>query len=495
MLIKHLRYIKEYFIIKWSGLFDADYYLQQYPSVEENKVNPLFHFIKMGWKEGKNPSADFNTAFYLDLNQDVEDANLNPLYHFIKHGRKEQRCPEAYDTEKVKLTRIDITTKQKQSETLEQNAHNPPDTVDILIFPIIDWFFRFQRPQQLASHLADAGHRIFYIRTSFCKGSQPRIKRLEKNIYLVQLSNGDSSTLFNTYLTDEDISVMESSLQLLRDIFLINSATMLVDLPFWAGLTTCLQSKFGWKLVYDCMDLHLGFSNHSYQAKLDEENLINNSDLVIATSQYLLDHISKQSSNCIVVSNGTDFEFFHQAKDPIPCEQLDEIPKPIIGYYGAIADWFDTNLISLLARDHPEWAFVLIGDTHLSDLKPLEGLNNIFLLGEKPYTEIPKYLSHFDVCLIPFRQSNLTHATNPVKMYEYLSAGKPIVATRLNELSLFSDYICLAETKQEWLNAIHSKLLEEKTPELLEKRFSFAKANSWKEKAQLIRSEVLDFVF
>ena len=478
-------------MIKWSGLFDAKYYNQQYPSVQESSADPLMHFIKIGWQEGKNPSPHFDTDFYLDLYTDVENANLNPLYHFIKHGRREQRRTEPFDSESINLTYINLRSRDILNKTFQQNAANPPQTADILIFPIIDWFFRFQRPQQLALQLANSGHRIFYINTVFCRGEQPRISKLQKNIYFVQLSNAKLKTPINTSLSDEDLNNLQSSLQTLRDIFFINSAIMLVDLPFWADLTKQLQTTFGWKSVYDCMDLHLGFSNHSFQAEIDEEKLIKNSDLVIASSHHLFNHIKKISPNSILVSNGTDFDFFHQAKDPIPIDDLNEIATPIIGYYGAIADWFDTDLIGMLAADHPEWSFLLIGDTYLSNLKPLIGFKNVYLLGEKPYTEIPKYLSHFDVCLIPFRQSPLTHATNPVKMYEYLSAGKPIVATRLDELSHYSDYLYLAETKQEWEAAIQKSLEEEKAPALLNKRYSFAKANTWMEKGRIIRSEIL----
>jgi GT2 family glycosyltransferase/glycosyltransferase involved in cell wall biosynthesis len=491
MTIKQLRYLKEYLIIKLSGLFDAEYYHHQYPSVQASSADPLMHYIKKGWQEGKNPSPHFDTDFYLDLYRDVENADLNPLYHFIKYGRREQRRTVPFDSESNNLTYINLKSRDILNKTFQQNAANPPQTPDIIIFPIIDWFFRFQRPQQLALQLANSGHRIFYINTVFCRGDQPRISKLQENIYFVQLSNAKLKTPINTSLSDQDLINLQSSLQTLRDIFIINSAIMLIDLPFWADLTKKLQTTFGWKSVYDCMDLHLGFSNHSFQAEIDEEKLIKNSDLVIASSHHLFNHIKQYSSNSILVSNGTDFDFFHQAKDPIPIDDLNQITAPIIGYYGAIADWFDTDLIGMLAADHPEWSFLLIGDTYLSDLKPLIGLKNVYLPGEKPYTEIPKYLSHFDVCLIPFRQSSLTHATNPVKMYEYLSAGKPIVATRLDELTHYSDYLFLAESKQEWEAAIQNCLSEEKTPALLKKRYSFAKANTWMEKGRIIRSEIL----
>jgi glycosyltransferase involved in cell wall biosynthesis len=217
--------------------------------------------------------------------------------------------------------------------------------------------------------------------------------------------------------------------------------------------------------------------------------------LVLATSYFLLDHVKKVNPNAVLVPNGTDYGFFHQAAQPMPVEEIKNLRHPIIGYYGAIADWFDSQLVHDLAISHPEWTFLLIGSTLLSDLKPLKGAENILLLGEKPYTEIPGYLSHFDVAIIPFKQTPLTHATNPVKMYEYLSAGKPIVATRLDEISHYAEHVRLAGTWEEWERSILDSLAEEKTEALLEKRFEFAKANTWQKRGEVVEREIKKIIY
>jgi glycosyltransferase involved in cell wall biosynthesis len=203
-----------------------------------------------------------------------------------------------------------------------------------------------------------------------------------------------------------------------------------------------------------------------------------------------MDHVKQVNANALLVPNGAEFDFFHQASKHMPVEGIQDYPHPIIGYYGAIADWFDSALVHDLAISHPEWTFLLIGSTHLSDLKPLQGPNNIYLLGEKPYAEIPRYLSHFDVGIIPFKQTPLTHATNPVKMYEYLSAGKPIVAKRLDEISHYENYVHLAESQNDWEAAIMECIAEEKTPELLQRRFEFAKANTWYKRAEVVEKQI-----
>ena len=474
-----------YLLIKNSKLFNPSYYLRQYPDVRKDNIDPLWHFITIGWKEDKNPSPNFNTKQYLDSNPDVKRSGINPLLHYIKHGQHENRRLkpiffEQHDFENPKFENL-----------LDANASNPPNTFDIIIFPIIPWYFRFQRPQQIAHELANLGHRIFYIDTDFCLGTKPKIHKLSENIYSVRLSNNNQICQFNTSLSKNDVSNLQASIQILRDYFLINSATMIVHLPYWVDLVKNLKISHGWKLVYDCMDFHLGFSNHSFKAEMDEKKLIKNCDLVIATSHYLFDHVSKYTQNCVLISNGTEYETFHNAKDQTSIPELENFSSPIIGYYGAIADWFDTHLVASLAIKRPEWTFLLIGDTYLADIKPFNGLNNVHLLGEKPISEIPNYLSNFDVCIIPFKDMPLTNATNPVKMYEYLSAGKPIVATRLDELSYYSDYLQLAKTEQEWIKAIKDCLSETKTDELLNKRFNFAKENTWQIKAKNIQTEII----
>lgn len=270
--------------------------------------------------------------------------------------------------------------------------------------------------------------------------------------------------------------------------------TKFVDLPYWIGLVNNLKKEFGWKLVYDCMDLQKGFSKHCKLAEADEENLINNINLVIVASQFLANHILQLTSNYFPVPNVTAYDFFHTAKETNTAGDLDQITPPIIGYYGAIADWFDTIQVGELPKDHPECSFLLISSTQLADLEPFSELNNVDPLGEKPYTEIPKFLSHFDVWKTPFKSTSPTNATNPLKMYEYLSYGKAVLATHLDEHSHNAKLLTLAEKKPTWDRAILESLAEEKTSELLNNRYIFAQTNTWQERAAIIQERSPDLI-
>ena len=479
-----------YLLITLSGAFDKRYYLEHYPEVIKTGMNPLMHFIKKGWREGKNPSKDFNTKLYLELHPDVENAGLNPLIQYLRYGKKENRTLLDGSLEEIKTNYLDLVSKDIFAQKFPEAVGKTSDAVDIILFPIIDWHYRYQRPQQLADQLAKLGHRVFYIRTGFFESEWPQIRKIKENIYSVKLARDEKMITFNTTLTDRDVIILEKSIQTLREACFIEQAIMLVDLPFWRNLVLHLREKLGWPCIYDCMDLHTGFSISTDATAKDEEHLLKNADLVLATSHFLLDHVKKINPNAVLVPNGAEYTFFHQAAQLMPVEEIQNLPHPIIGYYGAIADWFDSILVKDLAKKHPTWTFLLIGSTLFSDLKPLQNVKNIHLLGEKPYKEIPAYLSHFDVGIIPFKQKPLTHATNPVKMYEYLSAGKPIVATRLHEISHYEDYVRLAETTDEWEAALLESLAEEKTPELLQSRFDFAKKNTWEKRAEVVEREI-----
>jgi len=484
-LFKDLYY---YYRIRRSGLFDKHYYLQKYPDVRKAKIDPLMHYVQHGWKERRNPNDHFDTDAYLTFNPDIERTGINPLVHFIKHGGRETHALNKFNFKNNQFSYIDLSTHEAHLVAIPFNSNVPPQSPDIIIFPIIDWDFRFQRPQQIACQLAQAGHRVFYIKSTFRNTGAPLIEAIDRNIYSVQLSTGDPSIGIYSSFSDKNIKAFETSLQQLKDHFLINSAIMIVDLPGWGKLAARLKESCGWKLVYDCMDLHTGFSNSSALTQRDEKRLLENSDLVLASSHTLYEHAKTVNKQTILVPNGADFSFFHQANEHIDIEEIDDNAKPIIGYYGAIADWFDTSLVGDLASSHPEWTFLLIGSTDLADLDPLEGLPNVHLLGEKPYSELPAYLSNFDVCIIPFRKTPLTHATNPVKLFEYLSAGKPIVSTRLDEISRYEKYVRLADTVEAWEKAIKKSLAEEKTTELLNKRFNYAMENSWEERTRRIKA-------
>ncbi len=170
-------------------------------------------------------------------------------------------------------------------------------TYDVVCLPIIDWHFRFQRPQQLITQFAQDGHRCYYFQTKFGTPGEPRAgEEIAPNVYNPRLPGPVSANLYQGEIDDRALEEMLAGLEALRRQDGIADAICLVQLPFWAPLALAARKRWGWKIIYDCMDEHGGFStNHSSMLR-HEDSLILGADLAIATSQSLYDKMSPRST-------------------------------------------------------------------------------------------------------------------------------------------------------------------------------------------------------
>jgi GT2 family glycosyltransferase/glycosyltransferase involved in cell wall biosynthesis len=342
---------------------------------------------------------------------------------------------------------------------------------DVVCLPIIDWHFRFQRPQQLMSRFAEAGHRVFYVapwvRTS---GALYELTQARPNVYEVSL-RGPECNVYTDVLDEAARDALVEALDSLRRDYGLGAAVVVVQLPFWSRLAEALREKLAWPAVYDCMDHHAGFSTNREEMLAQENRLLEGADLVITTSALLEERASEFNPNVLLLRNGCDFDHFAGAASRHGA-------RPVIGYYGAIADWFDSDLVADLAERRREWDFVLVGDTFTADVERLRTLPNVRFVGEKPYSEIPQWLRGFDVAILPFKRIPLTEATNPVKAYEILAAGKPLVSVPLPEIVLLGPLVRLASNAAEFDFQIASALETSDWRSVTERR-SFARENTW----------------
>ncbi|GBC85876.1 Putative teichuronic acid biosynthesis glycosyltransferase TuaH [bacterium HR11] len=370
-----------------------------------------------------------------------------------------------------------------------------PSRFDVLVLPIIDWDFRFQRPQHIARQFAQNGHRVFYAKTTFHRadaggGARVLTRTLAPNVIEIQLPGSPDWSVYRHRPDDATVEQWVQALDDLRWEAHIAEAVCIVQLPFWRALAVRLRERFGWKIIYDCMDKHAGFSTNDPVMLQEEAGLARASDLVLVTSRRLLEDQGRWNRNCRLVPNACELDHFSVSLAPPP-PTVAALRRPIIGYYGAISEWFDTDLVAEVARRRPDWSFLLVGSTFGADLKPLRGLPNVHLTGEQPYEVLPAYLHAFDVAVIPFRLNELTEATNPVKFYEYLSAGKPVVATPLPELLAYAEQglVYIGRDARDWVEKIEQALRED-GPERQEARRAFARQNTWAERWGRIRPAV-----
>jgi glycosyltransferase involved in cell wall biosynthesis len=157
--------------------------------------------------------------------------------------------------------------------------------------------------------------------------------------------------------------------------------------------------------------------------------------------------------------HGVDYDHFAAAwRSPPPCPaDVAMISPPIFGFFGVIHHWIDRSLIAEVARLRPRYSFVLIGECK-AEVTELERLDNVFLPGRRPYESLPAYCAAFDAALLPFTRCAMTWNVNPVKMYEYLAAGLPVISTRLPEAERFNGPITIADTAERFARACDEAL-------------------------------------
>lgn len=192
-------------------------------------------------------------------------------------------------------------------------------------------------------------------------------------------------------------------------------------------------------IIYYCVDEYTAFTGASKGLKEIEEDLFKKADAVVVSAQKLYDSKSVFNANTHMIPHGTDWSHFRRALDAdlqVP-DEIADLPRPIIGFHGLLADWVDFELIRQVAMRFSEGSVVLIGKTTVDaeqHIKVLDDVKNIHLLGRKPYSALPAYCKAFDVALNPFKINDLTLAANPLKVREYLAAGVPVVSTDIPEV-------------------------------------------------------------
>jgi glycosyltransferase involved in cell wall biosynthesis len=235
-------------------------------------------------------------------------------------------------------------------------------------------------------------------------------------------------------------------------------------------------------VVYDCIDAHAEFDAiaDKGKARRDEAALAASADLLLASSPTLV----HGREDALLVPNAADVARFALPTAAQAPADIASLPRPVIGYTGTIAEWFDFDLVGELAARMPNASFVLIGPSHTEAPDAVRAAHNVHLLGAKPYDELPAYLAAFDVAMIPFVENELTFAVDPVKVYEYLAAGRPVVSSRLPELARFADVVRIASGADEFAAQIDAALAD--GPDEAAKRQAAVRGHDWSDRIRVI---------
>jgi len=244
-------------------------------------------------------------------------------------------------------------------------------------------------------------------------------------------------------------------------------------------------------VIYHCVDEYSAFSGVSREtlARL-ERDLVRRADLVLTSSERLCAERIATNPNTRFVTHGVDVGHFAQAMQPgtgTPGD-LRDLPRPVIGFFGLLADWVDLDLVRAMALARPGWSFVLVGK-QATGVGAVRGLPNVHLLGQKPYALLPAYCRGFDVGIIPFRTNDLTLRANPLKLREYLAAGLPVVSTPLPEVARYQPFVHLASDATGFSRAI-SVALGERSPAQDRTRALAMESESWETRVAEIERHI-----
>jgi glycosyltransferase involved in cell wall biosynthesis len=347
--------------------------------------------------------------------------------------------------------------------SLEKLLQQHVDAERTLIFPpSLDWNTQlFQRPQQLAIALARQGALVLYTQPKTSTDLR-KFQRVENRLYLCSIP-------VETYwqLEKPTIYLLTWNRQYLRAF---NSP----------------------KIIYDFVDEIETFYGDYPQMYRDHQKMVRNAELVLTTAQRLYKQVETLRPDALLCPNGVDYDLLvtaHQERQfpPQDLEPILQYRRPIVGYYGALARWFDYDLLRNLAKMRPDLSFVLLGPDYDNSLIPSGILKteNIHWLGVKPYSQIPDYLHYFDVAIIPFQVNKITHSTSPLKLFEYMAGGKPVVITPMQE-SLRYPGILVAQDVADFASKIDQAMQLKNDPQYLSLIDQVARQNTWDIRARQI---------
>jgi len=234
--------------------------------------------------------------------------------------------------------------------------------------------------------------------------------------------------------------------------------------------------------IYHCVDAisKMYIARHGLSL---EQRLLHQADMVISTAKKLQAEKAKVNPHSYYVPNAADFSHSSKAvlKSTKIAVELSALNKPIIGYFGNIEVRIDYDLLRTVFGKHPEWTLAMVGPVMREYIPEwFEKIPNVKMLGRQPYARMPEFLKGFDVAIIPFKVHQHSDTIYPLKLFEYLGAGKPVVCTPFNPdvLHEIEEVLYLGKTAEELEQAI-VKALDENSQTKIKQRLAIARQNTW----------------
>lgn len=260
--------------------------------------------------------------------------------------------------------------------------------------------------------------------------------------------------------------------------------------PHLAPIVGHLNDKLS---VYYCIDDFAALPDVDAAAiqALDNE-LTQKADLVFVASDTMLDAKRRLNPRTYVSPHGVDIEHWAETQDDDLAAPADivNLSHPIVGFFGLIEKWIDLDLVSFLAKQRPQWTFVMIGRVAVAP-NEIPAERNLHFIGRRPYESLPAYGKQFDVAIIPYHLNDQTLHANPIKLREYLAMGKPIVSVSTPEIDKFADVVEIAHSQEEFLAKLDVALARPSLPSEIERRTKRVATMGWETRVDEVMKLVL----
>ncbi len=260
-----------------------------------------------------------------------------------------------------------------------------------------------------------------------------------------------------------------SVLNALKFLEIEDAYSLFISQPLFVPLVKKLSPEV---LVLDALDNLLKHAMYKEVKGLRKnyQYCLENADLIYTNSKETAEWFSETRSDATHIPNGVDSKMFNALENfPIP-RDMEGISSPIVGYAGKMQEIFDIDLVEKAISEIPEVNFVFIGQKlNPKWTEKIWKYSNAFYLGDKYYELLPQYLKNFDVCIIPIQVSS-QHGGEPIKLYEYLAMGKPVVTTRVSGSATFADFpqIVIADSSDDFINGVRNFCVKIKNNQSIE---------------------------
>ncbi len=243
--------------------------------------------------------------------------------------------------------------------------------------------------------------------------------------------------------------------------------------------------------VYYCIDDYAAHPGVDTALIAERDlNLSRRADLLFVAPPALVEAKRALNAATIFSPHGVDVALFAQANDAntVVPDVAKALQKPVIGYIGSIHEWIDIPMIEWLAQQRPDWSFLLVGHAHVA-LDGLRALRNVHLAGSQPYASLPGWAKAFDVAIIPYRMNRQVANANPLKLREYLATGKPVVSVRNPEIEKFSQWVRIADSREDFLAALDIAI-KDNSSEAIAARMAAVAGQTWDARVDAVLAEV-----